>query len=295
MDQASTTAELVGLGFSQYEARAYIALVGQQPMTGYGLSNLSQIPQPKVYETLRRLQEKRAVVQTGSDPAKYVAVPPDHLVAALSDEYQRRIADVRSGLAALGQPASRDELRVFESLTAWPAIIDRARTMMRAGVRHIYVSAHVDQLRGLIDDLREADTRGVRCDVLSFGRAVAGLDLPNGRVLQHSSTNGVIYRHHQARHLALVVDSDQALWALAPDGGPCDALVGADPLLVAVVKGYVRHDTYVQTIYADFSDELVAKYGPGLERLIVPATEAAVPSETTASRTIRPARTRKTA
>ncbi|HEX9344040.1 MAG TPA: helix-turn-helix domain-containing protein, partial [Actinomycetota bacterium] len=66
---AGLAERLVELGFSHYEARAYLGLLGQQPMTGYALANATRIPQPKVYETLRRLVDKRVVVQTGADPA----------------------------------------------------------------------------------------------------------------------------------------------------------------------------------------------------------------------------------
>jgi HTH-type transcriptional regulator, sugar sensing transcriptional regulator len=39
---------LIELGFSQYEAQAYVGLLGREPLTGYALSNLTGIPQPKV-------------------------------------------------------------------------------------------------------------------------------------------------------------------------------------------------------------------------------------------------------
>ena len=62
--------QLAELGFSVYEARAYVGLLGQEPMTGYALANLTGIPQPKVYETLRRLADKLAVVKIRSEGKK---------------------------------------------------------------------------------------------------------------------------------------------------------------------------------------------------------------------------------
>jgi len=265
-----TTAELLGeLGFSQYEARAYIGLLGQEPQTGYALSVRTQIPQPKVYETLRRLEVKGAVACTSVSPAKYVAVAAERLVAGLRDQYGRRIEEVRVGLEELQGANSLQEWRVLESLRSWPTIAKRARSMISRANRHVYVSLHSDQLEDLATELRVADRAGVRCDVLCFGHA--SLELENGRFLQHSSTHGIVYRHHQARHLALVCDSESAVWALAEDGAQWDSHVGVDPLLVAVVKGYIRHDIYVQQIFADFGDELVQRYGEGLEQLILPA------------------------
>jgi HTH-type transcriptional regulator, sugar sensing transcriptional regulator len=269
MTVQDATAELLGeLGFSQYEARAYIGLLGQEPQTGYALSVRTQIPQPKVYETLRRLEVKGAVACTSVSPAKYVAVAAERLVAGLRDQYGRRIEEVRAGLEKLQGASSAPQWRVLESLQTWPTIAKRARTMVSGAARHVYISLHSDQLDDLATELRAADRAGVRCDVLCFGHA--SLDLENGRFLRHSSTNGIVYRHHRARHLALVADSEHAAWALAEDGTQWDSHIGADPLLVAVVKGYIRHDMYVQQIFADFGDELLERYGAGLEQLILP-------------------------
>lgn len=272
MDTQRIVEILAELGFSHYEGRAYVGLVGQEPLTGYALSNLTEIPQPKVYETLRRLERKRAVIRTGSDPARFVAVPPEQLVAGLDSEYRHRLDEVRTGLSQLTTAHAGGDLRVLEAPRSWSGIRAHALRLLQGAERHVYVSGHVDQLTELTDVLANADARGVRCDVLSFGHI--SLDLAHGRVLGHSSTQGVVYRHHQARHLAVVVDSVHALWALAPDGGEWGAMAGEDRLLAALVKGYVRHDVYVQQIFADFPKELVATYGPSLERLVLPTDGA---------------------
>jgi len=274
------------LGFSQYEARAYIGLVGQEPLTGYALANRTQIPQPKVYETLRRLEDKHAAVRTGSDPARFVAVPPEHLIASIRDDYQRRLDDVQTGLSRLGHTEAGEGLRVLDAPRSWLSIRARALALLAGASRHVYLSGHADQLGQLGAELDAADARGVRCDVLCFGPAP--VELPRGRLLEHSSTAGVVYRHHQARHLAVVVDTEHALWALAPDGADWDAMAGKDALLAAVVKGYIRHDVYVQQIFADFREPLLAKYGPSLEALVVPA------ESTPASPTSAPADGRRT-
>lgn len=258
---------LAELGFSHYDARAYIGLVGQEPQTGYALANRTQIPQPKVYETLRRLERRRAVIRTGSDPARFVAVPPEHLVTQLEEEYQQRLDQVRAGLSELASVEPTDGARLLESPRSWPAIREKALHLLGGAERHVYVSGSADQLDELVHALVAADARGVRCDVLWFGSTP--VELSHGRVLRHSSTQGVVYRHHQARHLALVVDSVHALWALAPNGSDWDAMGGEDVLLAALVKGYVRHDVYVQQIFADFPEELAARYGPGLDGVVV--------------------------
>jgi sugar-specific transcriptional regulator TrmB len=288
MNDRNIVDQLVDLGFSQYEARAYTGLLGHEPLTGYALANHTQIPQPKVYETLRRLAEKRAVVQIGKDPATFVAVPAEHLLAQLDAEFRRRLAEAKVGLAKIGQQSDDEELRVMRSPRGWPAIARNLADLIDSAERHLYVSTHADQLTAIADHLKQADERGVRVDLLCFGRTK--LELAHGRVLGHVSTEGMIYRHHQARHVALVADSEKTLWALAADGQQWDAVIAADPLIAAVVKGFVRHDLYVQEIFSDFREQLVARYGPGLDALVSPHLAA-----TAAPVAARPTRRRKTA
>ncbi|MEU6994636.1 hypothetical protein ABZ953_28755 [Streptomyces sp. NPDC046465] len=64
-----------------------------------------------------------------------------------------------------------------------------------------------------------------------------------------------------------MADGEAALWALAPGGKDRDSRWVIDPLFASLVKGYVRHDMYVQQIYTDLGDALNEQYGPGLAGL----------------------------
>jgi HTH-type transcriptional regulator, sugar sensing transcriptional regulator len=269
MDRDPGTVErLVELGFSQYEARAYVGLLGAaEPMTGYALSNATGVPQPKVYETLRRLARKGVAVMLGGEPARFVALPPAQLISQLDASFRRRLADAE--LALLRQSdESEVHYRVVETMDDWAAVEDRAIALLDGAHRHAYLSLNCEHCEPTLEAVRRADRRGVRVDVLLFGKET--LDLEHGRVIRHESTEGVVYRHHQARHLALVADSTEILWALAPDGGSWDAVTGDDALLAAALKGYVRHDMYVQQIVTEFGRDLADRYGPGLEQLVMP-------------------------
>src|SRR5258708_28822616 len=95
------------------------------------------------------------------------------------------------------------------------------------------------------EEIASADRRGVRIDVLCFGEPP--FSLHNGIVIRHSSTDGIVYRHHQSRHLAVTCDTAGALRALAPEGDTWEA-VWSDhyPLLTALGKSYIPHAIFSQ-------------------------------------------------
>jgi HTH-type transcriptional regulator, sugar sensing transcriptional regulator len=260
-------AALTELGFSQYEAKTYAGLIGREPMTGYAIAKDTLVPQPKVYETLGRLVERGAVMQVSDSPAKFVAVPPDRVLSQLERTFRQRMATVELEVSRMRrQSADVQELRLLREARSWTTVVSAANSLIAKAAERMYVSGHGSYLDALAEEIRAADRRGVRIDILCFGEPP--FSLHNGAVIRHSSTDGVVYRHHQARHLAVTCDNAAALWALAPEGDKWEAVwADSDPLLTALVKGFIRHDIFSQRMFRDFSAEMLARYGAGLEGL----------------------------
>lgn len=268
MVDGDVVSRLIELGFSQYEAQAYLGLLGKEPMTGYALSNATGIPQPKVYETLRRLVRKGVAVPVPGDPARFVALPPAQLLSQLDNDFRRRLSDAEVGLARASSADGEAELTVLRVVRAWNSIEAAAIDMLGQARRHVYISVNLDEPARVVEAIERLDARGVPSEILHFGDAP--LKVEHGRLLRHETTEGILYRHHQARHLAIVADGSKVQWSLAADGTEWQSVSADDALLAAAVKGYIRHDIYVQQIAQDFGDVLSERYGPGLEELVVP-------------------------
>ncbi|AEV82959.1 hypothetical protein ACWT_1940 [Actinoplanes sp. SE50] len=94
-------AHLRELGFSPYEARCYAGLLGAGPLTGYAVAKLTGVPQPKVYETLRRLVARGAAEQAPGPPIRFTAVDPQDLLNRLAAAHAAQIAAVRAAAEQL--------------------------------------------------------------------------------------------------------------------------------------------------------------------------------------------------
>jgi len=262
---ASIVERLTQLGFSQYEAKTYIGLLVNGKQTGYALSNLTGVPQPKVYETLRRLVERGAVLQLLKRPATYSAIPAKQLFASLEANFKRRLTDAQEGLNRLQLEPAEDQRELIWKLNSLENILSRAVSSITGATSTVYLSGTTRILERLKGVVIGASERDVNIVMLHFGSLPFGL--PRGRTFRHASTDGSLYPHHQAPHLAVVTDSATALWAIARDGEHWEGLYSEDKNFASVVKGYIRHDVMIQRIYADFSAEMTDLYGPGLLEL----------------------------
>ena len=80
-------ASLRDLGLSEYEARAYRALLDAGPTTAKDLSRASDVPMGRIYDVLSSLETHNlARSQSASRPKKYVAVEPDTALNRLLDD-----------------------------------------------------------------------------------------------------------------------------------------------------------------------------------------------------------------
>jgi sugar-specific transcriptional regulator TrmB len=86
--------DLRDLGLSEYEARAYRALLQTGPTTAKELSQVSDVPMGRIYDVLNSIEQYNLVrSQTASRPKKYIAVEPSTALDRLLDDKKRELAE----------------------------------------------------------------------------------------------------------------------------------------------------------------------------------------------------------
>ena len=68
-------AKLTELGFTEYEAKVYLALLDDYPASGYQISKTAGVPRSMVYEALGRLKLRGAVLETPDERATLYREP----------------------------------------------------------------------------------------------------------------------------------------------------------------------------------------------------------------------------
>lgn len=262
--RAALLESLHELGFSQYEARCYVGLLNSEPQTGYSVAKATGVPQPKVYEALRKLVTRGAAYEVTGDPVRFIPVAPARLLDQLEADVSSQLSAARKAAASLAD-LPPTQVEVMTQLAGRPAVIRAAAALIREASARVYLSAGAAEIADLAGPLRAAADRGTDVVMLCFGPPP--FDDPRMHVYRHASTEGTIVRRHQARHLAVIADSRATVWGLAVDGHQWTALQTGSELVIAALKGFIRHDIDLQQVFADFGPELVRRYGPGLEGL----------------------------
>jgi len=89
------------LGLTEYEAKAYIALI----MLGEGsvreISELSKVPASKLYEVLSKLEERGFILSSYGRPMKYIARDPEETLNSIRYRYDKLITTLSRDLKSI--------------------------------------------------------------------------------------------------------------------------------------------------------------------------------------------------
>lgn len=161
--------KMTDLGFTQYEAKAYVCLLQNFPATRYEISKKSGVPRSAIYDVIQRLENLGAVNAISHKPEKYVPLPPDKLSELLKTSYSTKVQTFFESVADLEVSMESENLW---NITGYQNHILKAREMINNAETSIYLSAWDREIQELVGELKAADKRGVKVVIFSFTTGV---------------------------------------------------------------------------------------------------------------------------
>ena len=120
---------LVELGFSEYEAKVYVALLKENPATGYQVSKVSGVPRSMVYEVLGKLTARGAAMELRKEgKTQYAPIPPRDFLNQLHRQYEDLVVSLKDDLTALD---AASDLEYVWNIEGYENVIAKAREMIR--------------------------------------------------------------------------------------------------------------------------------------------------------------------
>lgn len=238
---------LQALGFTGYEARAYLALLRGGTLNGYEIAKASGIPRANVYAVIQRLLQRGVALQVDTpDATRYAPVPPQRLLKHLVAEQRRAVREARQALQALAQESAPEVVYNLKD----EALIAAAKRLIDACHRQLLVAIQPPEAAMLAPALRAARERGVAITTLCL------------EACEHEcgGCQGEIHRHALApegdrRWLLLVTDGAQALLAECRDRRG-QAVLTRQSLVVELAAAYIRQSLTLAVL----ASELAGKF-----------------------------------
>jgi sugar-specific transcriptional regulator TrmB len=239
--ERDTLKRLVDLGFSEYEAKAYVALLKENPATGYQVSKVSSVPRSMIYEVLGKLTARGAAMELRKEgKTEYAPVPPSEFLNQVHREHEALVTSLRDDLEGLGKTS---DLEYVWNIEGYDNVLAKAREMISRAEDNIYAAVLPSTFSPLKAALTEAIARGVRVVVYSS----RSLDLSGARVVVASVSEEHLKRA-EGLGLVLVVDGDEVLVGERLTAGQARSSWTRSPLFVLIAEHHLRTDLYLPRI-----------------------------------------------
>jgi len=247
---------MIDLGLTDYEAKAYIALLSCQPASAYEVSKESGVPSSKIYETFSRLQDKgltQAVPDQKGRGKQYVALNYKDFIFAKQEEVTRTTTRLSPLLDTIGHSAN---VELIWQIRDTEKMFTKARQMIKQAQHNILISLWPNELERLKDYLEVAEKKDVQIAMLHFGTS----DINIGATFYHSGEK-TIYEEKGGRALTLVVDQNVVLIGTFFDDGHLEAVWSKNHGFVTVAEDYIRHDIYITKVTTLMDKALRDQFG----------------------------------
>lgn len=262
---------LQGLGFSQYQAQAYVALLQANPLNGYALAKASGVPRANIYNVLARLEERGAVVRADTKGSvRYSPVAPDELIQRLRQNMQSSLDDTQESLRSVAVQSAYESVW---NVHGYPVLLEHARSMIDSAQKRLAVAFWPQEAHQISVNLYNAEQRSVDLTIL----CMAGCP----HVCQ--ACRGKVYRYHvlppqSARWLVLIPDESEVLAGEVNPDGHALAVRTRQKLMVDLSSWYIRHSIAIAAMMVDLGSQLENIMSPET-RAILNSISSAGPNE----------------
>jgi len=258
----SLLAQFKALGFTTYEAEAYLLLLDHQPATAYEISKQGALTKGNTYTALESLVAKGAAQQVSDAPARYAAVSPEILFRRLSRSLNGLCDEL---VRALTQPRPQATEHVW-TLEGVKTIDDRVLDVFERAKRQIWIKGPDHILVRYLGALQKAIARGVRVVIILFGdeHSRARLRLgPRATVYLHEGTGLMLAVG--ARQFVVASDFSEALVAYFDD--PARGVYTRSDTVVFLAETMIRHEIYLAEIMQAYGPQIEQRFGKDLMKI----------------------------
>ena len=251
----NTTEQLKDLGLSEYEARTYLALLEENPLTAYEAAGLAGIPTSKIYGVVRKLLNKQLILELSEKSRKrYIPQDPEEFISSYRYHMDKTLGRLSKELKT---PRGNRDLSFIWNLQDMDQLLEKAERMIQRAKETVLLSLWEEEFRPLIPLIREKQEQGVKCAVVHFGPVTLEME-----ALFRHPIEDTIYAEKGGRGFTLVTDSSSALSGTISSDGP-EGAWSRNRGFVTMAEDYIKHDIYIMKLVERFDPQMRETFGEG--------------------------------
>jgi len=255
-----TTQKLVALGFTEYEAKAYIALIEANPATAYEIAKLSGIPTSKIYEVIAKMSDKGLVsIFDTKGKKRYIPIEPSELIESQRNKLETTLDNLKDELT---NRTKESTVSYIWNVNDYEYLVEKTVRMIQGAEEFLLISTWPEELSFFIGYLEEANNKGINISIVHFG----DVKNPVGQIFQHPIED-TIYSEKGGRGFVLVVDSREALMATIYGDDTVEGAWSMNNGFIILAEDYIKHDVYIMKIVRRFDELLISKFGENYHKL----------------------------
>lgn len=213
----SAVIHLQALGLTEYEARAYTALLALGRAVPARVARQAGIPRPKIYETLERLEGRGLASKVGQNPLEYAPLSAREYLARARRSFDDRLGALDRDLSRLAPDPAPEAVYHLYGEAAITAICEDLTLNARASV----IMAGGD---ALLERLERLTPRGVKVSRASL------VGLPS--VAAPGQNAFLLARDGEAAVIAHFIEDSEI--------GEAHGVHTHNPVIVHLIEGYVH-------------------------------------------------------
>lgn len=239
------------MGFTNYEAKAYLALVKNNPATGYEISNVAHVPRSVIYSTLRKLESRGYVTSVHEKPRRYIPLSPKQLLSRMESDFTEKMGMLREELTNF---VEMPETEGFWNIRGYDNMLQIARSNIQEAEELICISGWKREIDELKEDLLQARERDVEIIIFSFN----DIKEDYGRVYAYGIDEDELRKIWKPK-LIVVTDSEELIMGSAIKEKNQQAIWTENRAVLNIAMNYIILDItlYGQRYEIDISDSVM--------------------------------------
>ncbi|SOC41530.1 TrmB family transcriptional regulator [Ureibacillus acetophenoni] len=251
---------LKNLSFTEYEAKAYLALLEESPLTGYAVAKNSGVPRSKIYEVLDSLAVRGDILVSPGNTPQYTPVPAKELI-----KNRRRVAEENFELAekslAEFERSASDRENIW-NITGSNEILAKVKQCIASAKKRILIEVWKEEFEELEPDLRKAANSGVNVTIIAYGKIAS--DFAN--VYLHYMGDKIT-DEYGGRWIVVSADDSEVVAGIVSLGKDSRAAWTRHVGLVMPITEVIIHDLYLMEIMEKHRELMEESFGENLVNL----------------------------